>query len=362
MVNRFWSAVLQFRVFRARLSSGVGALLVFAGLLALSGPVSATNRQPHPSCTGTSIVSQLEQQNPDIHDELERVARSIPNGEGLLWRLTGSDGAVSYLFGTIHLSELSVPEISPTVLDLVLQSRIVLTEIPDIANETVVAEQSVLQMGSLFLGNGKTLKDLVSPTAYENLVDLLERMGLPPFALIGFRPFVTTSLISIPSCELPAMLESSSGLDNSVDARIARTAEGAGIATDGLESFDEQMQAIISIPLADGVAMLENLVLHADHIEDFAATLVALYHAERMDQLLALDKIEMPFPPLARMPDSFVQSMLVDRNRRMALRSLPHLAEGGAFIAVGALHLPGEEGLVALLRNHGFTVERVALQ
>ncbi len=356
MVSRIRHICFQSGIF------GCIGLLILAGLLGLSGQVAATNKQPHPTCTGTSIVSQLKESHPDIHDELERVARAIPNGEGLLWRLTASDGAVSHLFGTIHLSELSVPEISPTVLDRVLQSRIVLTEIPDIADETVVAEQSVLQMGSLFLGNGKTLKDFVSPQAYDNLVELLGTMGLPPFALIGFRPFVVTSLISIPSCELPALLESSSGLNNSVDARIARTAEAAGIATDGLESFDEQMTAITSIPLADGVTMLENLVLHPDHIEDFAATLVALYHAERMDQMLALEKIEMPFPPLANMPDSFVQSMLVDRNRRMAQRALPYLAEGGAFIAVGALHLPGDDGLVALLRNHGFDVERVALQ
>lgn len=340
----------------------LGRVLGLTGLLVAFGATAATANPAHPSCTGTSIVSQLEADYPEVYANLEREARAIPNGEGLLWRITAPDGKTSYLFGTIHLSELSVPEISPTVLDLVVQSQLVVTEIPDIANETIVAEQSVLQMGNLFLGNGKTLKDFMSPQAYGNLERLMTDMGLPPFALIGFRPFVVTALISIPSCELPGMLESTGGMNNTVDVRIASAAEAAGIPTAGLESFAEQMEAITNIPLAEGVKMLETLVLHEDQIEDFAATLVALYDAERMDQMLALERIEMPFAPLADIPEGFAKSMIVDRNRRMAERSLPHVTKGGAFIAVGALHLPGKEGLVALFRESGFEVERVLLQ
>ena len=44
------------------------------------------------------------------------------------------------------------------------------------------------------------------------------------------------------------------------------------------------------------------------------------------------------------------------RNLRMRDAALPLLADGGAFIAVGALHLPGAIGLVELLRGAGFTV------
>lgn len=334
----------------------------FAGLLFAFGSFAATENPVHPSCTGTSIVSQLKADYPEIYENLEREARGIPNGEGLLWRVTTPDGEISYLFGTIHLSELSVPEISPTVLDLIQKSSLIVTEIPDIANETLVAERSVMQMGKMFLGNGKTLKNFMSADAYGKLETLMEKMGLPPFALIGFRPFVVTSLISIPSCELPGMLESTNGMNNSVDVRIASAAEAAGIPTSGLETFAEQMEAITAIPLVEGVAMLENLVMHEDQIEDFAATLVALYHAERMDQMLALERIEMPFAPLADIPEGFAKSMITDRNQRMAERSLPFLNEGGAFIAVGALHLPGEQGLIELFREAGLEVNRVPLQ
>lgn len=57
--------------------------------------------------------------------------------------------------------------------------------------------------------------------------------------------------------------------------------------------------------------------------------------------------------------DSYEQSLLVRRNRMMRDNALPYLAEGGAFIAVGALHLPGRHGLVTLLREAGYTVTAV---
>ena len=49
--------------------------------------------------------------------------------------------------------------------------------------------------------------------------------------------------------------------------------------------------------------------------------------------------------------------MVTARNRTMAERAMPFIDAGGAFIAVGALHLPGEEGLIELLRKKGYRVE-----
>jgi uncharacterized protein len=51
--------------------------------------------------------------------------------------------------------------------------------------------------------------------------------------------------------------------------------------------------------------------------------------------------------------------LLDDRNRRMVERMLPRFDEGGAFIAVGAAHLPGANGVLALLEQRGYTVTRI---
>ena len=60
-----------------------------------------------------------------------------------------------------------------------------------------------------------------------------------------------------------------------------------------------------------------------------------------------------------RLADEFQQHLVVDRNHRMAERMRQYLQQGQAFIAVGALHLPGEEGLLNLLEQQGYTVRRV---
>jgi uncharacterized protein YbaP (TraB family) len=56
---------------------------------------------------------------------------------------------------------------------------------------------------------------------------------------------------------------------------------------------------------------------------------------------------------------SFKSLLLDTRNQRMAERAVPFIAEGNAIIAVGALHLPGETGLVQFLRDRGYKVTAV---
>jgi uncharacterized protein len=50
--------------------------------------------------------------------------------------------------------------------------------------------------------------------------------------------------------------------------------------------------------------------------------------------------------------------LLTGRNATMAARARPLLQEGGAFIAVGALHLPGKDGLIERFRAQGYSVAR----
>ena len=60
-----------------------------------------------------------------------------------------------------------------------------------------------------------------------------------------------------------------------------------------------------------------------------------------------------------RLSDAFEEDFVVSRNQRMAERLLDKIDGGGAFVAVGALHLPGEQGLVHLMEESGYKVSRV---
>ncbi len=57
--------------------------------------------------------------------------------------------------------------------------------------------------------------------------------------------------------------------------------------------------------------------------------------------------------------ESFQEDFIVARNKRMVARMADILGEGGSFVAVGALHLPGDEGVLNLLAEQGYKVTRV---
>jgi len=94
--------------------------------------------------------------------------------------------------------------------------------------------------------------------------------------------------------------------------------------------------------------------------EDLFATLVDLYVARRIGAFREL-LVESGLLPPDGIADYLAMErwLRAERDPRMAERALPLLRRGGAFIAVGALHLIGETGLVARFRQAGYTVTRV---
>jgi hypothetical protein len=114
------------------------------------------------------------------------------------------------------------------------------------------------------------------------------------------------------------------------------------------------------VPEADQVELLKAAISGYDRIDDLLETTVQLYLARRIG---AIWPLQLALAERAGVgPEAFVsleQNLLGNRNLGMRERAQPHLAEGGAFIAVGALHLPGPQGLVALLREAGYIVTPV---
>ena len=57
------------------------------------------------------------------------------------------------------------------------------------------------------------------------------------------------------------------------------------------------------------------------------------------------------------MGTEFERALIIDRNHRMADRMVPLMEAQSTFVGVGALHLPGEEGVINLLRKKGYSVQ-----
>lgn len=115
-----------------------------------------------------------------------------------------------------------------------------------------------------------------------------------------------------------------------------------------------------SIPEDQQIQMLKAALKYASRSNDMLETMVQMYLKRQLGRAMPLqialaEKIGTP----ATAYDGFVKMLLTDRNARMRDNAKPLFDKGEAFVAVGALHLPGPNGLVALLRQSGFTVTAI---
>jgi len=143
-----------------------------------------------------------------------------------------------------------------------------------------------------------------------------------------------------------------------LDAMLYQNALQQGKDVYGLETVQEQLQVFESMSEADQVTLLKDAVENFSDIDAMHAALLAAYKQRDLNGLMAISEASMQQGD-QRLADEFQQHLVVDRNHRMAERMRQYLQQGKAFIAVGALHLPGEEGLLNLLEQQGYTVRRL---
>jgi hypothetical protein len=139
---------------------------------------------------------------------------------------------------------------------------------------------------------------------------------------------------------------------------LFQRARQAGKQVHGLETIAEQLEVFEGLPLDDQVALLRDAVEQFAGIDALHAELLAAYKRQDLAAMMAINEAAMQIGD-RRLAEKFQRRLIVDRNHRMAERLEPYLKQGGAFVAVGALHLPGEQGLVRLLEERGYAVRRV---
>ena len=116
-----------------------------------------------------------------------------------------------------------------------------------------------------------------------------------------------------------------------------------------------------SLPMEFHIRGLIDTLKLGDKVDDVVETMITLYEREDVGMFWPL--FEATLGDAAGLGEGYAEfekTMVVNRNKVMADRSEPMLAKGGVFIAVGALHLPGPQGVIELLRAKGFSVTRAA--
>lgn len=330
-----------------------------AGSWRETGGEAARDRSASPvlkaaDCVGVDLVTTLQNSDAASFARFESSARGVANGQGLLWRVEGKGSKPSYLFGTMHSSEAAAKSFDDLVLRALSRSRVVATEIPGATTRRVASELRRLVASRSFRPEGDSLADL-PPDIRDQVEARIARTGIPAAVAEQLQPWYLALALSRSRCApVPA------GTDvETADARIERLAVEQGSTLTGLETPAEQVDALASIPDAVALRMMREATEKGLKPEDVDRTILGLYSTRRIGYLLA-----MRGPVWAGAFDvdgyaEFISSFITRRNAAMVQRAIPLLNAGEAFIAVGALHLPGDRGLVQLIRQAGFSVTRI---
>ncbi len=305
-------------------------------------------------CGGTSILDELKDTDPDAYSAIMAEGERAKNGQARFWKISREAVPASYLFGTIHMTDDRVTKLSEGVRAAIQNSKVVTLEVADIGQSAMMAALGQSPTLMMF-GDGRRLDQLLSPEAFKQVEEQLEAARLPAAFANRFKPWVVSMVLAVSNCERSRMQHGKKVLD----MHIAQIASAKAIPVVGLETIEDQLKASASVPMAEQVAMLRSSLKFADRIDDMRETLLQLYLTGRLGAALPLQKHFARSGSQDVSFEGFKAKMIDGRNRRMRERLLPLLSDGGVFVAVGGLHLPGENGLVALLRNAGYEVEAV---
>ena len=268
-------------------------------------------------------------------------AQERQSEQSLLWRISGKGlKKPSFLFGTIHLI---CPE-DYLWTDKMKQS---LTASEKVCFEMDLDDTKLMMSASdgFIATDGRRLKDYYSPEQYQLLKKFIkDSIGMDISVLQQMKPIALESIISMKTtkCMNPVSYEET----------IMKTAKAAGKEILGLEDPSEQISALDSMP-SDSVAkeVFEEIRDFAQNKQAYSEMVTAYKH----QQLKVLyEKIT-----TVKGQGDDMHVLLDDRNKKWISRIIEKMSKSSVFFAVGAGHLPGDKGVIHLLRAAGYTLEPI---
>ncbi len=270
----------------------------------------------------------------------------------ILWKITGNGlERPSYLLGTHHVAPLSVLDSLPDFANILAGVDKVYGEM-DMALAQSPAGQQTMAMAAMAPADS-TLSRVLTPAQTDSLTALLQSYMGPQISAQAFDPLRPAMVSTVIAMMQTQTVFPDFKPENQLDGVIQDRARALGKEVGGLETIDEQCAVLFGGSIASQVEDLLDAVRNEELSLSMARKLADAYLAGDLNAILEI----IENPDLAS-PES--TERLINRRNANWLRVIAAmLPTASVLIAVGAGHLPGEKGLISLLRKEGFTVEKV---
>lgn len=277
----------------------------------------------------------------------------------LLWKITpaGANARPSYIFGTNHIAPISIAD-RYDLNNVIANVDNVYGEISlkDLNPDPATAQEIAKQFALLAMAPAdSTLDKLLSPSDMQKLDEALQ------FATGYNSPGMAESLNSLKPLAVSQVISKllypkafpEFGNDDLLDANILKAAAAAGKEVNGLETIEQQINILFSIPLSLQAAALSESLTRPNYGLDDLLQLRDCYMAGDLDGLEKIINESVEANP------AIVNEMVNKRNSEWVKFLLGILPTSSVLIVVGAGHLTGPTGLLNAFRSNGYTVEPI---
>ena len=261
---------------------------------------------------------------------------------GVLWAVSKPGVQTNYLLGTIHSDDPRVTQIPAAVAQAFANSRSFTGEL-DMSMDSLEQTQQ-----AMLLPEGSQLKNILGQVRFKKCVKLMADYGVPDTVVNKMKPWAIALQLNMPK---PVS-------DRFLDLVLYQQAVARGMPVHALETIPEQIAVFDKLPVEQQIILLDEAIANYESTPALIDTLIDLYLARDLAGLQAVNEDQMQKGDLS-LAAEIEQRLIVQRNHRMVDRMQVRLNEGKAFIAVGALHLPGKEGILNLLEQQGYQVKYV---
>lgn len=256
------------------------------------------------------------------------------HGQSVFWEISGNGlKDKSYLYGTIHIKDKRIFQFNKGVYKKLHSCETFAMELtPDPKSIAAVAK-------GMMLKDGKTLKDLYTEEEYQLIADTLKKYTGMPISL-----FNTMHPVALSTMLMDVKLKKD--MNEALDIHFYNYAKEKGLTTKAIETVDEQLNALNAMTPEYALDAFISLSTY-DSIFERMIELYLKADLKRLHEMMVEEE-----------NNGFETDELLDkRNVRMADRISEMARDNAVFAAVGAGHLPGNQGVIELLRQKGYTLK-----
>lgn len=302
-------------------------------------------------------VDYRDHLTPAQKQQFEAAVARIPYGEGNHW-IAIKGGRTLHIIGTMHSGDRRMSPIVRRLKPIIESADALLLEVSSYKFEQAFEDRQIFRKYML-LPQGQSLRRMMSAATWGELAVKLQVLGMSPAELDRLQPWFASELLDRVSCVSNTPRYRGKGLDD----RIETVARRARVPIGSLETVGQSFGALMAMPKRDHVRLIE-LELERQRTGQITFNkLDDAYFEEAVGQIMVMSRWSLytdykaSRAELDQLHNSLIGSMLNRRNRNW-IPVILRTKGDTLVVAVGAAHLPGREGILNLLRQQGYTLQR----